>query len=102
MTQNSNFDPRCSYDCIADIYDYDMGQNLSYDDIRYYVERALEKPESILELGCGTGRITLPLLRRGLSVTAVDISSGMLSAFQDKLRYEATSTRQRLRLVRMD
>ncbi|NEE16204.1 class I SAM-dependent methyltransferase, partial [Streptomyces sp. SID7499] len=33
---------------------------------------------SILELGCGAGRVTHPLVRRGFSVTAVDESPEML------------------------
>lgn len=32
----------------------------------------------ILELGCGVGRVTHPLLRRGFTVTAVDESQQML------------------------
>jgi SAM-dependent methyltransferase len=103
MNKSSGFDLRFSYDQIADLYDYDMGQNLPYDDIRYYVERALEKPERVLELGCGTGRITLPLLRAGLAVTGTDISSGMLSVLRRKLECDATSSeRSRVQLVQMD
>ena len=30
---------------------------------------------SVLELGCGAGRLTRPLVERGLSVTAVDNSA---------------------------
>ncbi|MGX1482605.1 cyclopropane fatty-acyl-phospholipid synthase-like methyltransferase [Streptomyces griseus] len=33
---------------------------------------------SILELGCGAGRVTHPLVARGFEVTAVDESPGML------------------------
>ncbi|WP_031186860.1 class I SAM-dependent methyltransferase, partial [Streptomyces sp. NRRL S-1896] len=33
---------------------------------------------SILELGCGAGRVTHPLVRRGFAVTAVDESPEML------------------------
>lgn len=33
---------------------------------------------SILELGCGTGRVTHPLVQRGFAVTAVDESAEML------------------------
>ncbi|MEY9874974.1 SAM-dependent methyltransferase [Streptacidiphilus sp. MAP12-33] len=34
---------------------------------------------SILELGCGTGRVTHPLVERGFAVTAVDESAEMLA-----------------------
>ncbi len=35
---------------------------------------------TVLELGCGTGRLTRPLLARGLRVTAVDNSPEMLAS----------------------
>ncbi len=39
---------------------------------------ATKKPELILDLGCGTGKITLELARRGYDMTGVDISPQML------------------------
>lgn len=36
-------------------------------------------PERVIDLGCGTGNMTLALLRRGLSVTGIDLSAEMLS-----------------------
>jgi SAM-dependent methyltransferase len=42
------------------------------------IERAVPAGGSILELGCGVGRVTHPLLRRGFIVTAVDESPQML------------------------
>ncbi|HST01570.1 MAG TPA: class I SAM-dependent methyltransferase, partial [Usitatibacter sp.] len=38
---------------------------------------------SVLDLGCGTGRLTRPLLERGHSVTAVDNSIDMLRHVPD-------------------
>ncbi len=43
------------------------------------VEAAVPAGASILELGCGVGRITHPLLARGFTVTAVDESPEMLA-----------------------
>ena len=42
------------------------------------VAAALPPPATVLELGCGTGRITRQLVARGYSVTAVDESAEML------------------------
>jgi SAM-dependent methyltransferase len=42
------------------------------------VLEALPAPATVLELGCGTGRITRQLVARGYAVTAVDESSEML------------------------
>jgi SAM-dependent methyltransferase len=41
---------------------------------------ALAPGTHVLELGCGAGRLTRPLLAHGLRVTAVDNSAGMLAA----------------------
>src|SRR6185436_16161241 len=35
-------------------------------------------PETILEFGCGVGRLLIPFARRAASVTGVDISPAML------------------------
>ncbi|MGK5449125.1 class I SAM-dependent methyltransferase [Streptomyces radiopugnans] len=42
------------------------------------IASAVPAGASLLELGCGTGRVTHPLLERGFTVTAVDESPGML------------------------
>ena len=39
---------------------------------------------SILELGCGTGRLLLPLIKQGYAVDGVDIASDMLALCRDK------------------
>ncbi len=38
-----------------------------------------------MELMCGTGRVSLPLLKQGISLTCVDYSAGMLERFREKL-----------------
>ncbi|MFI9274474.1 class I SAM-dependent methyltransferase [Kitasatospora sp. NPDC052896] len=43
------------------------------------IERAVPVGARILELGCGVGRMTHPLVRRGFTVTAVDESAEMLA-----------------------
>ena len=41
-------------------------------DVRWYVEHCEQAGGNVLELGCGTGRITVALARAGFQVTAVD------------------------------
>lgn len=43
------------------------------------VARALAPPATVLELGCGTGRVTRQLLELGYAVTGVDESPDMLA-----------------------
>ena len=43
------------------------------------IDAAIDPGSSILELGCGTGRITRPLLARGHQVVAVDESPDMIA-----------------------
>jgi SAM-dependent methyltransferase len=42
----------------------------------------------VLDYGCGTGRTTLDMLRRGFAVTAYDISGEMLSLAREKALQE--------------
>jgi SAM-dependent methyltransferase len=43
-------------------------------------------PESALDLGCGSGRLTLELARRGAATTGVDTSAKALAAARDRAR----------------
>lgn len=52
--------------------------------------------ESVLDVGCGTGALALPLARAGHEVTAVDFSQGMLEALR---RSADEDTLRRLTLV---
>lgn len=67
--------------------DYALYYNLLYADKDYgrecqFVLALLEKygvrPQSLLDLGCGTGRHALQFASRGINVTGVDISDTML------------------------
>src|SRR5690349_13102851 len=44
-----------------------------------------DRPGPVLELCCGSGRITLPFLRRGHEVVGLDSSPHMLSLLADRL-----------------
>jgi SAM-dependent methyltransferase len=45
------------------------------DDVAFYVARAATVRGSVLEYGCGNGRITLPMARAGARVVGVDLSA---------------------------
>lgn len=67
-----------SYDAIAAVYATDMGQSMPFDDVGFYRDVCLRQQGPALELGCGTGRILLPLLAAGIDVAGVDRSLPML------------------------
>lgn len=46
------------------------------------------KGANCLELACGTGNMTIELKKLGFSVTALDISEGMLNVAEEKLRFK--------------
>jgi SAM-dependent methyltransferase len=66
---------------IAQTYDW---TEQSTDDIPFYIDLAGEADGAILELGAGTGRITIPISKLGKPVTALDISYSMLSQAKAK------------------
>ena len=41
-------------------------------------------PASVLDAGCGTGRVAIELARRGIDVVGVDVDDTMLTAARDK------------------
>ena len=92
------------YDVAAEFYDEDMGLNASGVDIPWYVSLTAQAHAAlggpVLELGAGTGRITLPLAATGLTVWAVDRSRPMLTELLKKAR--AAKLEPRLRLITAD
>jgi SAM-dependent methyltransferase len=42
------------------------------------------QPRSVLDAGCGTGRVAVELARRGLAVTGVDVDASMLEVARSK------------------
>jgi len=71
-------------------------------DVRYYVEEALAAGGPVLELGAGNGRITLPLARAGVRVTAVDHSKPMLDDLRARLADEPAEVSAKVTLVQAD
>ncbi|HXQ96923.1 MAG TPA: class I SAM-dependent methyltransferase [Candidatus Limnocylindrales bacterium] len=71
-------------------------------DGQFYLKAALGQGGPVLELGCGTGRILLPMARAGLEVTGLDLSPQMLARFHAKLAMEPTEVRCRVELIQGD
>lgn len=67
---------------------YDRFQEIDYREfINFYKEVFNQnnyEPHSIIDLGCGSGEITVLLSKEGYEITGIDISSDMLSIAQNK------------------
>ncbi|HYG56740.1 MAG TPA: class I SAM-dependent methyltransferase [Symbiobacteriaceae bacterium] len=68
---------------VADLYDSFVQATF---DLPFWLEEAGKAGGEILELMCGTGRVSLPLLEAGARLTCVDNAPEMLARLQDKLR----------------
>ena len=70
------------YDLLAPIYDA-INRDIDYSSWADFIEEIARKnmktkPDLVLDLGCGTGKMTLELARRGYDMTGVDSSPEML------------------------
>jgi len=64
---------------------YDLDNARIQDDVSFYRELARSAGGSVLELACGTGRLTLPCAVAGAEITALDISEPMLAEARRKV-----------------
>ena len=53
-------------------------------DTSFYLREAKKARGPVLEVGCGTGRVYLPLLAAGVDAYGIDISRGMLRVLEKK------------------
>src|SRR5260370_12894058 len=63
---------------IADYYDESPVVSGRLQDVAFYRDAARDFGDPILELGCGTGRITMALAEAGKRITRLDLSERML------------------------
>jgi SAM-dependent methyltransferase len=71
---------------------------LSRPDIAFYVEEA-RAAGSVLELGCGSGRVLIPTAVAGVRITGLDLSESMLALCRRKLAAQPREVRDRVRLL---
>lgn len=68
-----------------------------------FVEQYCPQPGRLIDLGCGTGRILLPLAQRGFWVLGVDLSEPMLTIVGEKARAAGTEVhRLKANLVHLE
>jgi SAM-dependent methyltransferase len=94
------------WDEYAPFYDWENARTLGRADIPFWRMLAARADGPVLELGAGTGRISLPLARSGVAVVGVDRSAPMLAHASRRLRKSsarsARASKGSLRLVRGD
>ena len=93
-----------SYDAIPDfglLYD-NVPLYATRNDVGFYVEEAKSAGGTVLELGCGTGRILLPIARAGSTIAGVDSSHEMLARCRAKLAVEPAAVQASVTLHQCD
>ena len=73
-----------NYDNWAKVYDLIYGSNK--DDVNFYQNEAKKVKGKVLEIGCGTGRIYLELLKEGVDAYGIDLSPKMLESLKEKAK----------------
>src|SRR5436853_1719379 len=89
------------YASIADLYDH-VAPYRSRPDIAFFVEAAKQAGSTVLEVGCGTGRVLIPTARAGVDIVGLDLSPHMLAVCRERLGHESTAVQSRVQLVQAD
>jgi SAM-dependent methyltransferase len=74
------------WDEYAPFYDWENAQTVARRDVPFWRRIAAAQTGRVLELGCGTGRITVPVARAGARIVGIDRSSRMLARGRLRLR----------------
>jgi SAM-dependent methyltransferase len=88
------------WDDYAPFYDWENARTLGRRDVPFWRTVARGARGLVLELGCGTGRIAVPLARAGATLVGIDRSESMLA--RARRRVARARLRRRVRLIRGD
>jgi ubiquinone/menaquinone biosynthesis C-methylase UbiE len=88
------------WDAYAPYYDWENAQTVGRRDIAFWQRMASKVDGPILELGCGTGRVALPVAKAGGTVVGIDRSESMLARARTRVRRARLGSR--LQLIRGD
>jgi len=65
-------------------------------DVEWYCRQAIRAGGPVLELGCGTGRVTIPMAATGARVHALDSDAAMLARLQARLATQPADVQKRI------
>ncbi|MDP2318410.1 MAG: class I SAM-dependent methyltransferase [Acidobacteriota bacterium] len=88
------------WDDYAPFYDWENARTFGRRDVPFWTRLAVAAPGPVLELGCGTGRVALPLARAGVDLVGIDRSEAMLARARRRARRSTGAGR--LGLIRGD
>lgn len=64
----------------TEVYDISKPLGHSFGDVEFYLERLSMVKGKVLEVGCGSGRVLIPLLQAGIDIEGLDNSAAMLDS----------------------
>jgi SAM-dependent methyltransferase len=88
------------WDEYAPFYDWENAQTVGRRDVPFWTRMASAAKGPVLELGCGTGRIAMPVAKAGATVVGIDRSAPMLD--RARARVKRARLGARVQLVRGD
>jgi ubiquinone/menaquinone biosynthesis C-methylase UbiE len=74
----SKTDGAAGWDAYAPFYDWENARTMGRRDLTFWKQRGAIVRGRVLELGCGTGRLTIPMARAGIRMMGIDRSAAML------------------------
>jgi ubiquinone/menaquinone biosynthesis C-methylase UbiE len=73
------------WDEYAPFYDWENARTVARRDVAFWQRLALAQDGPVLELGCGTGRVAVPVVKAGGQVVGIDRSAPMLDRARKRL-----------------
>ena len=94
--ERSSLSGSAGWDDYAAFYDWENARTMARRDVPFWERVAAAAAGPVLELGCGTGRVTVPLARAGIPLVGIDLSDPMLHRARTRLRRARLTDRARL------
>ena len=81
---------------------YDLYSTGEPGDLKFYMSQVQESGGPVLEIGCGTGRLIIPMAEAGVKVVGLDRSEAMLDLTRQKVAQLSVPVQQRIQLIHGD